>query len=583
MEAINILFLIAVILMTAAAVVKYSFDVYVSVKYPEAFQKAAERERTALSKGSAAKTGLSLFNKKAYYIALAVIVMIGIGLRVWKFGAVPGGFNQDGAMAAVDGKALADYGTDRFGTRLPAHLYAWGYGQMSSLMSYLIAVFVKIFGLNTITARLPQLIVSIAGGVFFYLFIRDIFGKRAGLIAAAFVAINPWHMVQSRWALDCNLLPHFFMGGLYFLNLGLSRKRKMLYVSMIFFALCMYCYGITVYTIPVFLLAVSIYYLIKKRLTLRETVICAGIYLLIAWPFLLTMAVNFFKWDTIELPFVTIQYFSGSVRASDILLFSDTPFQQLGANIRSLLNTTVLQKKDLAWNDIENFGTMFLCSMPFAVGGIVELFRKKTNGAKALVFFALFTGVWAGLLTNNVNVNRVNIIYYGIMMFIVLGIDFAAEEIRYTKWAGIAIYAVLGVMLTATYFGPYADMIKGQFYYGFGESLEAAEASGAEKIYVTADAQFAGYWNVSEILTLFYDRTDAEYFQGLKNVNNGQELLPYRERFTYVSMSGSVVEDSLDEDAAYVILNSDRELFDTEQYEVIQYGGFCAVTKKQRQ
>lgn len=520
------------------------------------------------------------FSDNVYYVLLAVIVLIGISIRVWQFGIVPGGFNQDGAMAAVDGKALADYGTDRYGTRFPAHLYAWGYGQMSSLLSYLIAIFVKFFGLNPITARLPQLIVSIAGGVFFYLFIRDIFGKSAGLIAAAFVAINPWHLVQSRWALDCNLLPHFFIGGLYFLNLGLTKRKRYTYISMIFFALCMYCYGITIYTIPVFLIAVCIYYLAKKRINWVDAAISAAIYLVIAWPFLLTMAVNFFKWDTIKLPFVTIQYFSGSVRSNDILLFSDSPLKQLVLNFKSVLNTTVLQKKDLPWNDIQGFGTMFLCSVPFMIVGCIELFRTKTKGAKGLVLFALLTGIWAGLLTNGVNVNRVNIVYYGMMMFIVLGIYFTIREIKYTKWSNLCIYAVLGVMLVTTYFGSYADTIKSQFYYGFGEALIAAEDTGAEKIYVTADAQGKGYWNVSEILTLFYDQTDAEYFQGKKNEQNGKNLLPYKQRFTYVSMSNDVVSKSADQDAAYVILKSDEQYFDQSIYDITEYGNFAAVEKK---
>ena len=39
-------------------------------------------------------------------------------LRLYRFGSVPGGFNQDGAMAAVDALALANHGTDRFGTCL---------------------------------------------------------------------------------------------------------------------------------------------------------------------------------------------------------------------------------------------------------------------------------------------------------------------------------------------------------------------------------------------------------------------------------------------------------------------------------
>ncbi len=521
-----------------------------------------------------------VLSPRVYYILLGIIALIGVAIRVWQFGSVPGGFNQDGAMAAVDGLALAAHGTDRFGTHLPAHLYAWGYGQMSSLLSYLIAIFVKLFGLSAVTARLPQLFVSIAGGVFFYLFIRDIFGKNAGLIAALFVAINPWHLVQSRWALDCNLLPHFFMGGLYFLNKGLTHRRRYTFISMIFFGLCMYCYGITIYTIPVFLLAVCIYYVARKRMRLTDMLISAGVYLAVAWPFLLTMAVNFFKWDTITLPFVTIQYYPASVRSNDILLFSAEPGKQLLQNIKSLLNTTLYQKKDLPWNDIDGFGTMFLCSMPFVFAGFAELFRHKTKGAKGLVLFALLTGIWVGLLTNGVNVNRINIVYYGIMMFAVLGIYFTVREIKYLKWSNLCIYAVLGVMLVSTYFTTYADAIKGQFYYGFGEALAVAEKSEADKLYITADAQGKGYANVSEILTMFYDKTDAEYFQGKTNVNNGKELLPYKQRFTYVSMSSDVAKRGASENAAFVIMARDSQYFDRTQYNIIQFGNFCAVVRR---
>lgn len=571
LEVINILCFIAVILTVLAALVNCFIRYYNTT--PLANTNGGTKVRCFKP------TELEM-NDRLYYILLAVIAVIGIGIRVWQFGSVPGGFNQDGAMAAVDGKALADYATDRFGTHLPAHLYAWGYGQMSALLSYLIAIFVKFFGLNPITARLPQLLASIMGGVFFYLFIRDIFGKGAGLIAAAFVAINPWHLLQSRWALDCNLLPHFFMGGLYFLNKGLTRRRRYTFVSMIFFGLCMYCYGITIYTIPVFLVAVCVYYLIRKRLKWQDALISAAVYLLIAWPFLLTMAINYFKWDTIKLPFVTIQYFSGSVRARDILLFSDEPAKQLVLNFKSLLNTTVLQKKDLTWNDIAGFGTMFLCSIPFMVCGVAELIRHKTEGAKGLVVFALLAGVWVGIMTNGVNINRINLVYYGIMMFIVLGIYFTIREIKYFAWSNLAIYTVLGVMLVTTYFGSYADLIGQSFYSGFGDALATAESSGAEKIYVTADAQGKGYTGTSEILTLFYDETDAEYFQGKTNESGGKQLLPYKQRFTYVSMSPSIEQQGSSEDAAFVIMKSDIPYFDKDKYDITEYGNFAAAVKK---
>ena len=109
---------------------------------------------------------------------LAIVLIVGVSIRVWQFGIIPGGINQDGAMAAVDGKALAEYGTDRFGTWLPAHLYAWGYGQMSSLLSYLIMISVKLFGFSTASIRLPQLIMSILGGYSYSFLLKIISAKR---------------------------------------------------------------------------------------------------------------------------------------------------------------------------------------------------------------------------------------------------------------------------------------------------------------------------------------------------------------------------------------------------------------------
>lgn len=576
-NSLNLFFLIILSVLAAAAVINSFF-----------FKAEPEKKRKGAKKGKAPGKGFCGFKRdlsepdtKVYYIILIAVVIIGVGIRVWKFGSIPGGFNQDGAMAAVDGKALADYGTDRFGTWLPAHLYAWGYGQMSSLLSYLAAIFIKLFGLSPVTARLPLLFASLMGGTFFYLFVKDLFGKKAGLIAAVFVALNPWQLVQSRWALDCNLLPHFFMGGLYFLNKGLSSKKRYIYISMIFFGLCMYCYGIAIYTIPAFLAAAAVYYIVKKRLKITELLIATGVYLLIAWPFLLTMAVNFFKWDTISLPFVTIQYFPDSVRSGDILFFSDNFGAQLMSNIQSLLNTTLLQKKDLPWNDIEGFGTMFLCSMPLVIAGFIGFFRLKSEGFKSLALFALLTGIWAGLLTNNVNVNRINIIYYGIMLFAVIGIYFIITELKHSQWIVMGIYSVLGVMLISAYFTSYADEIGRYFYYGFGDALIAAEESGAQRIYVTADAQGKGYRGTSEILTLFYDKTDSKYFRGETNENNGNTYWPYNQRFIYDSMSEELVSRTRDEDAAYVILNSDKLLFDGYGYEITDYGNaFSTVIKR---
>lgn len=153
-----------------------------------------------------------------------LLVLYGlVAIRSIGFGSIPGGFNQDGAMGAVDALALATYGTDRFGNWLPAHFQAWGYGQMSVLLSYMSVPFIKLWGLNSVTARLPMLLASVAGAGALYGLVKDIFGSRAGVVTLVCVAIAPWHFMQSRWALDCNMFPHMFILGLFFLNRGLKK------------------------------------------------------------------------------------------------------------------------------------------------------------------------------------------------------------------------------------------------------------------------------------------------------------------------------------------------------------------------
>ncbi len=505
---------------------------------------------------------------RLYKILFIITAVIAVFIRVYKFGSVPGGFNQDGAMAAVDAKALAEHATDRLGMHLPVHLTAWGYGQMSALLSYLMIPFVKIGGLSAVTARLPQLIVSLAGLTCLYLFVKDAFGKIPALIALMFAAINPWHIIESRWALDCNLYPHFFIMGIYFLNKGL-KKLRYLVISMVMFGLCMYCYGISIYTMPLFLAAVCAYLLITKKITVKRALIALAVYLVIAMPFILTMAINFFKLDTIETPFFTIPYFPDSIRSNDILFFSDSFFKQLSQNAKSLLNITLLQKKDLPWNDIEGFGTMYLFTMPFFVLGLISLikdYRKNTGAVLILMFLA--TGIWCGLTTNGVNVNRLNIIYYPIMLVSGFGILFVIKQFKLSSFGIAAAYITAFVMLTATYFTSYARDMEYYFFKDFGKAVEYIADIPSDKVYITADSQYEGASNVSEILTLFYQDIDAEYYRS-------QE---FKNKYTFESIKNIKVNPN--ENAVYVVTKEDVRDFNPNNYEFKQFGSYYAVTKK---
>ncbi len=504
-----------------------------------------------------------------------------LAVRFFRFPQVPGGLNQDGAMGAVDAKALGDYGTDRFGTFLPAHFKAWGYGQMSVLLSYLSVPFIRVLGLNKLAMRLPLLIVSLTGIWGVYRIVAAVHGRNAAGIALFLTAMNPWHFMQSRWALDCNLFPHMFILGFCFLVNGL-RKKKSLYISMLFFALCMYSYGVSFYMVPFFLLAAALLLLRVKKVTGRECMVCILIYFGISWPVYGTMLINFMKWETVSLPFVTMPYFEESIRSGDILFFAEDMGEQLLINLKALLRVVFWQREDLPWNSMKEFGTMYQCTMPFILLGGVLVFRRAINrgtwteqriGAGLLCAFWFF-GILTGLLINSVNVNRINIIFYVHIIFAAVGIEFAVRKWKTLLFVTGAVFLIHYTCFCTQYFTRWSEEIDRAFYGDFVRALEYARNCESDYYCITPDTQFEGARQVTEIITLFVFEIDAKYYQG---ENAGAEKegrtaeIPYEEKLRYANpweTGGS------SENITYVIKSVDAGYFSRETFQVTLFGDY---------
>lgn len=508
--------------------------------------------------------------EKLYKLLFLLLAVLAVFIRVYRFGEVPGGINQDEAMAAVDAKALADYGTDRLGMKWPVHLTAWGFGQMSALLSYLMILPIRLFGLSVFSARLPMLLISLASLAVLGIFAVKNFDCPEGVAIFAVAAISPWHILQSRWALDCNLFPHFLLAGTAFLVQGAEWKKRALYFSMVFFALSMYCYGIAIYTVPVFLLAACVYLLCKEQIKLRQAVAAGMIYLLIAWPFIACMLINTFGLKSLETPLFTIPYFPYSMRANDILFFSKEPLRQLGRNCLSLL-TIFLQKYDgVICNEVKGFGTLYPLSLPFMAWGAVHSFRNfRHSTACAMTVLWFGTAVFSGLITANVNINRINILFYPLIIFTGIGIAQCLSWLgrrRVLRRAGVLIpaaYLAAFLLFAHTYFTSYAGEIAETFMQDFGRAVSAAKGCDAEKVYISADAQYPGYSHVSEILTLFYLDTDAHYYQSDA----------FRKKYSFH------IPETPDEheDAVYVAAVWDLPKFSTAYFDAESYGNFYVI------
>lgn len=523
-------------------------------------------------------------NDRRFAAVTAGIIIILLAVRLFRFGAVPGGMNQDGAMAAVDAKALAEYGTDRLGMKYPVHLTAWGFGQMSAMLSYLAAPFIKLFGLSVLSARIPSLFASLAGAAAAAYFVKTAFGREAGAMALFITAVNPWHVIQSRWVIDCNLFPHFLMTGMLFLILGCRsnrRKRTVLYcASMVFFGLSMFCYGIAIYTVPVFLVFAGVYLMCAKRLSPIQGIVCFAVYLLISWPFILCMIINFFGLPTIETPLFTIPYFPDTIRTGDIIFFSEKPLSQLWINLRCTLGILFQKYSGPLCNEVKGFGTMYGISVPFMFIGAVSLLRRfRKNPGAALTWLMFLTGMMDGLITANVNINRINLIFYPMIVFCSMGIMKTAELVNRLLSDGrvsfihslrgipAGIYLIAFAMFTRSYFTEYADEISRVFMEDFGTAMVSVRDAAPGKYVITPDAQYKGFWYVSEALTLFYHDTDAEFYQSEE----------FRKKYQFRNPSPGKDPDT---DTVYVVNSEDAGYFPENEFEVTVFGRFCTAVPR---
>lgn len=171
-----------------------------------------------------------------------LLFLLGAVVRILYFGSIPGGLNQDEASIGYDAYAILHYGIDRNGIHLPIHLIAWGSGQ-NALYAYLSLPFILLFGLTPMSVRAVSLIMGLLGMLVFYLLSKELFTSRtAGIAAMFFIAINPWHIMMSRWALESNLLPTLILLSVYML-LKSFRTPKWSYGFTIMLALSLYAYG----------------------------------------------------------------------------------------------------------------------------------------------------------------------------------------------------------------------------------------------------------------------------------------------------------------------------------------------------
>ena len=427
---------------------------------------------------------MKIKNKKV--ILFWICIIVGIAVRIYQFPVAINELNTDEIMTIINAKAIADTGKDMGGISFPVYLHGWG-GQ-SVVLLYLMALSIKILGYTLFAIRLPMLLVSILALFVFYDLCKKICkNQNIALIALGLVAICPWQILQSIWALDCNMFPHFLLFAMDLLYTGIDQqKRSKLYLSMILFAVCLYCYGVAIYFVPIFLLVFSIYLLKIKRIKLKEILISAVIFLVFSMPIITMFAINVLHIDkSIQIGMITIPYYESLQRTKDMLFFSPEPMHQLTNNLLSTAWVVFAQTDGAEWNSSKLFGTTYHITMLFAIIGIVTLVKRsikyKENIHSVMILLWIGVSLLTGFLVNQANINRLNTIWYVLLISAAFGIYAIYEKIKYKKTYITfmsVLYTALFIIFAVYFHSNYVQVVaqSGCFSRGFYQSLNYANA-----------------------------------------------------------------------------------------------------------
>lgn len=501
-----------------------------------------------------------------------ILISVGGFIRAYQFGAIPPGLNQDEASLAYDAFSLLKTGMDRAGLSYPIQLPAWGGGMSDTLSAYLMMPIIAVFGLNVFSARLLNLIGGIASLFLFYGLAKRLTSRSGALLGLFLLVISPWNIMASRWGLGAHLFPVLFLSGFYLFICAL-RKPWLLIPSFAIFGLSLYSYGTSYFVVPVFLvLATAV--LLWRRSAIRGVILPAlGIVTLFAIPIILFVVINEAQWPSLHLGPLTIPKFPATPRFHGDTFLSHNTLMYFRRNVLVLMNIVVFQKEKWLWNAIPNFGTFYLFNNLFLLFGVGAAIQRIRKGQRDWIFVFLWTIVALALgLLFEPNVNRINVLFFPLLLLVMLGIDLMRRTPAVFAFAiGANVVALL--FFVHAYFVTYPDLIGPHFYESFHEAIAYASQQDGTICVTTSHVR------QPEIAVLFTERTDPqEYRESVKFRDDRSAFRTSNSFSRYIFDLASCPKDT----SAFVIHNSERNKYAQDTYFIRAFKNYSVATRRAR-
>lgn len=409
-------------------------------------------------------------NKKNTAFILALIIVLGTILRLYKVQSLPAILNRDEAAIGYNAFLLKETGKDEWGKTWPLTLKSFGDYKLPGYPLLVIGSF-SIFGVNDFAVRFPSVLAGSLLVFLAYIFAKEMkLSEKYSLLLAFLVAITPVFVFYSRIAFEANVALAYFVGIMMFVL-----KKKTHYFSLALLLLL----AVFTYNTPLLLLpGLCIFVILTKGAKKPKHWI--GICALLVSLFLLGL----------------VSLLSLSAQKSGITIFSDeTTWMEFtkyraqfsGIEQKILGNKNVYYGKIIALNYIKSFSSWFLVtrggSHPWHsisgfghILGIEYLFglfglltyaarilknvlkKKKFSSNQLALFFLIFYSLAPSVVTvDSPHATRSLFFFFLFIFLTVIGIQEIEKGIKKKKYKKIFfIFCIVAIFLQAgQYFRSY--------------------------------------------------------------------------------------------------------------------------------
>ncbi len=423
--------------------------------------------------------------------------------------------NPDEAALGYNAYSLIQTGKDEHGISWPLHFKSFGDYKPGGYV-YLTIPFIKLLGLNPLSVRLPNLILSLLTILFLYKLVLILSkSETLSLYSSIVLAISPWHIHFSRGAWESQTALSFIVIGSYyfFKSIKSSKFLPNFFLFVFFYVLSLYFYHSVRLVAPLLALSLVIIYfkfLIKK---LPQILIPVFFGAILALPVLFSFLHN---GGTARFGGVGLTADQGPIWRSNELLNQHQGVKltnRLIHNKRLLyliswaqkytshfdLNFLAINGDEVPRSKVPEMGQIYLIEVPLLILGLIFLFKTKIYSSKTksfIISFLLIAPIASSLTFQAPSALRSLPLVIPISMLISLGIYslFNLFKLRRQYFISklvsvflIFIYLFSFVYYLDAYFFHYAKRYPFAWQYQFDQLVPYLESqkSQYQNIYVT--------------------------------------------------------------------------------------------------